>query len=294
MAEMTAKRRGELVRGVLSILAAAPDGLPAKEVLQRLQTIVPPTPFEESDYPNRPGVRRYEKIVRFSTIKAVKAGWLTKEKGRWSITDQGREAFKRYQDPQELAREADKLYKQWKLSVPSGSVDEEIETEPTATVTIEEAEEMAWREIEDYLMNISPYDFQTLVSSLLKGMGYHVAWTAPPGPDGGTDLIAFSDPLGTRPPRVRVQVKRRQDKVSVEGLRAFMAVLGNEDIGLFISTGGFTKEAEQEARSHPARRITLLDLEKLFDLWVTYYKDIPEEGRRLLPLKPIYYLAREG
>ncbi len=76
-------------------------------------------------------------------------------------------------------------------------------------------------------------------------------------------------------------------------MRAFMAVLGNEDIGLLISAGGFTKDAEQEARSQPARRITLLDLEKLFDLWVQYYKDIPEEGRRILPLKPVYYLARE-
>jgi hypothetical protein len=26
---------------------------------------------------------------------------------------------------------------------------------------------------------------------------------------------------------------------------------------------------------------------------VQYYKDIPEEGRRILPLKPVYYLARE-
>jgi hypothetical protein len=38
---------------------------------------VPPTPFEASDYPNHPGVPRYEYIVRFSTIPFVKAGWLT-------------------------------------------------------------------------------------------------------------------------------------------------------------------------------------------------------------------------
>lgn len=290
MPEVTARRRGELVRGVFRVLAEFPDGLPAKDLLTRLRSVVPPTPFEDSDYPARPGVRRYEKIVRFSTIKAVKAGWLVKEKGRWSLTDEGRKALGTYQDPQEFERQADILYRRWRASLPAED-EEEVEEAPTAGVTLEEAEEMAWREVEDYLLHLDPYVFQTMVKALLQGMSYHVVWVAPPGPDGGTDLIA-SDPLGTRQPRVRVQVKRRQEKISVEGLRAFMAVLGNEDVGLFIATGGFTKDAEQEARSQPTRRITLLDLEKLFDLWVQYYKDIPEEGRRILPLKPVYYLAR--
>lgn len=292
MAEVTARRRGELVRGVFRVLAQFPDGLPAKDVLTRLRSVVPPTPFEDSDYPARPGVRRYEKIVRFSTIKAVKAGWLIKEKGRWLLTDEGRKALEAYQDPEEFERQVDKLYKRWEASVPE-EAEEEPKEAPEAGVALEEAEEMAWREVEEYLLELDPYDFQNLVKALLQGMGYHVAWIAPPGPDGGTDLIAYSDPLGTRGPRVRVQVKRRREKVTVEGLRAFMAVLGHEDIGLLVSAGGFTKDAEQEARSQPARRITLLDLEKLFDLWVQYYRDVPEEGRRILPLKPVYYLARE-
>lgn len=292
MAEVTARRRGELVRGVFRVLAQFPDGLPAKDVLTRLRSVVPPTPFEDSDYPARPGVRRYEKIVRFSTIKAVKAGWLIKEKGRWLLTDEGRKALEAYQDPEEFERQVDKLYKRWEASVPE-EAEEEPKEAPEAGVALEEAEEMAWREVEEYLLELDPYDFQNLVKALLQDMGYHVAWIAPPGPDGGTDLIAYSDPLGTQGPRVRVQVKRRREKVTVEGLRAFMAVLGHEDIGLLVSAGGFTRDAEQEARSQPARRITLLDPEKLFDLWVQYYRDVPEEGRRILPLKPVYYLARE-
>jgi restriction system protein len=69
-----------------------------------------------------------------------------------------------------------------------------------------------------------------------------------------------------------------------------MALLASGDVGLFISTGGFTREAEQEARGQESRRITLVDLKRLFDLWVEYYDKIPEVYRRLLPLKPIYYL----
>jgi|DewCreStandDraft_5_1066085.scaffolds.fasta_scaffold02087_14 hypothetical protein len=177
MAEVTARRGGELVRGVFRVLAQFPDGLPAKDVLTRLRSVVPPTPFEDSDYPARPGVRRYEKIVRFSTIKAVKAGWLVKEKGRWLLTDEGRKALDAYQDPEEFERQVDKLYKRWEASLPE-EAEEEPKEGPAAGVTFEEAEEMAWREVEEYLLDLDPYDFQNLVKALLQGMGYHVAWIA--------------------------------------------------------------------------------------------------------------------
>jgi len=63
MPEITPRRRGELVRGVFSILLSHPDGLPAKTILERLQQIVLPTPFEQTTYPTHPDTRRYEKIV---------------------------------------------------------------------------------------------------------------------------------------------------------------------------------------------------------------------------------------
>jgi len=73
MAEITRKRMGELLRGVFQILSGEPDGLTAREVLKKLESLVPPTTFENSEYPKRPGVRRYETIVRFHTVNCVKA-----------------------------------------------------------------------------------------------------------------------------------------------------------------------------------------------------------------------------
>jgi restriction system protein len=35
----------------------------------------------------------------------------------------------------------------------------------------------------------------------------------------------------------------------------------------------------------------LVDLRRLFDLWVEHYDRITEQYRRLLPLRPVYYLA---
>ncbi len=35
----------------------------------------------------------------------------------------------------------------------------------------------------------------------------------------------------------------------------------------------------------------LIDLKRLFDLWIEHYARIPEAQRRLLPLQPVYFLA---
>jgi restriction system protein len=228
--------------------------------------------------------------VRFATIAPVKAGWLIKSKGRWTLTEEGKKAYEQIQDPEEFERQVGRLYRQWAQSRPDAVSGVDAE-EPDVASTIEEAEESAWSQIEKYLQSMNPYDFQALVAALLRGMGYHVSWIAPPGPDKEIDILAHTDPLGTSTPRIKVQVKRRADKVNAEGLRSFMAVLGDQDVGIFVSTGGFTNEAESEARTQERRKVTLLDLEKLFDLWVQHYDKVAESERRLLLLKPIYYLA---
>lgn len=292
MPEITQRRGGEMLRGLFELLLEHPEGLEAKVALAELARRLPPTEFEASDYPSRPGIRRYEKLVRFRTISAVKAGWMVKERGRWSLTDDGRDALARFTDPGELMREVVRLYQRWKREHrPVDEIGEPAEGEEQATVTLEEAEEAAWSEIRDYLVSLPPYEFQNLVAALLRAMGYHVSWVAPPGPDRGVDIVAHTDPLGASAPRIKVQVKRRADRISAGELRSFMAVLGAQDVGIFVAAGGFTPDAEAEARSQEARRITLIDLERLFELWVEHYDRLLEEDRHLLPLRPVHYLA---
>jgi restriction system protein len=295
MAQVTRKRVGELARGVFTVLLPQPEGLPAKAVLERMWTEVPPTEFERQNYPANPEVRRYEKMVRFATISSVKAGWLSKNKGLWSLTEEGRSAHSRFADPYEFIREAGRLYKQWKDQQPAEepeAEDEEFATEAVdAAMTLEEAEESAWSEIETYLAEMNPYDFQQLVAGLLRGMGYHVSWVSPPGPDRGIDVIAHSDPLGITGPRIKVQVKRTAERIPSRDVRSFFAVIADVDVGLFVATGGFTKDAEDETRTQERRRVMLLDLRRFFDLWVEHYSRIPEQYRRLLPLKPVQFLA---
>lgn len=294
MPEVTRKRTGELLRVLFEILKSNPEGLQAKDALKQLEIRVGLTDHERGYYPN--GARRFEKIVRFGTVDCVKAEWLVKNKGRWTITQAGWEAYQKFSDPEAFYARAAKLYREWRASQPDAGVPQELSddgdgTSKEASISFEQAEEQSWGEIEAYLRQMKPYDFQELVASLLRAMGYHVSWVAPPGKDGGTDIIALPDPLGTRPPRIKVQVKRQIDAVRVDAVRSFMAVLGDEDVGLFVATGGFTKDAAEEARTQERRRVTLIDLERLFDLWVEYYGKLSDEARQRLPLTPIYFLS---
>jgi restriction system protein len=300
MSSTSQVRVGQLQRGVFKLLLDQPEGLPAKEIISGMVQVVPPTDFDKSDYPKHPGIQRFGKMIRFATIAPVKAGWMVKEKGKWYLTEEGKSAYARYQDPEEFNREARRLFDQWANKQPKEVADAEEEfheeigtTERVADAssTLEEAEETAWDEIEAYVQAINPYDLQKLVAALLRAMKYHVAWIAPPGPDKGIDILAYNDPLGTSAPRIKVQVKRRADKINVDGLRAFMALLGEQDVGIFVSTGGFTSGAEMEARTKETRKLTLIDLKKLVDLWIEHYNEVSESDKRLLPLRPVHYLA---
>lgn len=178
MPDITRRRVGELQRGVIKILLDVPDGLPAKEVLSRLEHVVPPTEFEKSDYPKHPGIRRFEKMARFATIGPVKAGWLVKNKGRWYVTEAGKKAYNQITDAEAFMREVHRLYRQWRASQPEAIVDlDEGVTEGASSIekaaeasTVEEAEETAWGEIEQYVQAINPYDLQKLVAALLRAM----------------------------------------------------------------------------------------------------------------------------
>jgi restriction system protein len=297
MPQIPRARSGELLHALFEILHDHPEGLAANEAIKELEGRVTLTPHEAGHYDN--GVRRFEKIVRFTTIASVKAGWLVKEGGRWTLTDAGWKAHKDYKDPVELVRRGHALYKVWKKGQPpKPSDDQDDESDEggvtSAAITLETAEDWARDEIEGHLLEMDPYEFQRLVASLLAAMSYHVAWIAPPGKDDGIDIIAYSDPLGTRPPRIKVQVKRHEKPVPVGDVSAFMGNLGNEEVGIFVSSGNFTKDAEAKVRVDKQHRVTLVGLDTLVRLWVQHYDKLDQVAKQRLPLRPVYFLAPEG
>ncbi len=303
MAQITNKRIGELVQALFRILEKQPEGMKAKEALAALANSVTLTDYEAGSYESG---RRFEKIVRFATVDTVRAGWLIKESGVWTLTEEGAEALKLYKDPLEFHKKAAQTYQHWlknhKKSNPtaelvSALIEEnslEDESDKSVSVSYEEAKEQAQDKIDAFLHAMEPYEFQRLVADLLKAIGYHVTWIAPPGKDGGVDILAYTDPLGTQGPRIKVQVKQQQNKVSEPNLKSFMANIGQHDSGIFFCTGGFTKDAENYARSQESKRIMLIDSPKLVQLWTDNIPRLSDQAWQRLPLIPIYFLTPEG
>lgn len=280
MTEVTLGRIGELLRSTFELLWNKPEGLPARDLLALLPEITPLTEYERTYSPST-NAPRYERIVRLATIPLVKAGWLVKsDKARWYITEEGRQACRRYVNAQELYREALRLF------------DESRQNVPILIVTVEEAEEKAWEQIQKYIQDMRPFEVQELVGSLLRAMGYYVAWIAPPEKDRGQiDIVARVDPIGIKGPRIFVQVKHKGQPLTLEGLKSFSPVLGDSDHGLLVSTGGFTSDVKAEILKNVHQRISTLDLEGFFDLWVKYYNELSQEARNRLPLKAIHFLS---
>jgi restriction system protein len=279
-----------MVQAVLRVLTTASEGMRAAEVIAKVREVLPPTPAEAGSYETS-GTEKYSKILRFMTIAPVKAGWLVKSKGVWTITEDGRLALETYAAPAELMGEARKRYSAWLHSreVDPEEMDKGLPDNASAA-TLEEAEEQSWRDVSAFLATMPPYEFQDLVAALLKAMGYHIVWVAPPGRDGGVDIIAYIDPLGAQGPRMKVQVKRRADKVGVVELRSFLAVCSERDIGVYVSLGGFSTEAQALANQEQIRRLTLIDAELFFDLWIENLSSMTAEDKLRMPLKPIYFL----
>ena len=86
------------------------------------------------------------------------------------------------------------------------------------------------------------------------------------------------------------EVKHRKSAMGTPEIRSFIGGLRPGDRGLYVSTGGFTRDARLEAdRSNiPVR---LIDLDDFVRLYTDVYDRVDEETRALLPLVRIWWPA---
>jgi restriction system protein len=283
-------KKGRLVRALFELLKASPEGMPAKDAIAAVRQRVTLTP-EEGVFPGS-GHEKFPKLLRFSTIPVTKAGWMQKDDGVWTVTEEGLNALSQYAEPEDFWKHAWALYRQWKKDATVDVDDEDVSDEEVSEATsLEDAEDEARAEVLDFMGKMAPADFQKACAKLIDALGHRVAWISPPGPDGGVDFVAYGDPIGATGPRIKGQAKRQQDKQNVDAVSAFLAKLKAGDVGVFIALGGFTKNAEDLVRNDE-RRLVLLDGAAFLRQWVEHYDRLDEEARDLLRLKPIWRLVR--
>lgn len=295
------KRAAILIKAALQALDEAGGNLPRSEVFREIEKRVELTAEDRAVYA-KTGHVRWHSVVHFYSIDCVKAGLIKKAGGRWWLTPEGKELLASSAD--DIIDRAIKGYREWKAqrgpraedlahrSEPEIAADEP--GPPERSLVFESAEAQAVLEIEGHVERLGPYEFQDVVAALLRGMGYSTPFVAPKGPDGGTDIVAYRDPLGVDRPHVRVQVKHRKDsKATREEIAALRGIIRQDrEVGLFVSTAGFTNDAQREARQGGVH-IELIDLDRFLELWTAYYDKLAEEDKGYLRLRKVHFLSPE-
>ena len=92
-------------------------------------------------------------------------------------------------------------------------------------------------------------------------------------------------------PRIKVQVKHTQTATGPQDIRQLMGILQKDgDVGIFVSIGGFTRDAKSSARGGHVH-VELIDMARFIELWQEYYPKMDDEDKALMPLVPVYFLA---
>lgn len=147
--------------------------------------------------------------------------------------------------------------------------------------------DQALERIKDRIRGLEWDDMQELVAALLRALGYRTI-VSPAGSDRGKDIIASKDGFGFERPRIVVEVKHRKEAMKSQEIRSFLGGRHADDRGLYVSTGGFTKDAHYEAER--ASTVThLMSLDGLARALIEQYERLDEKGRTLLPLTKLYW-----
>jgi restriction system protein len=169
------------------------------------------------------------------------------------------------------------------------SIEQIVLEQPLALdLTMQEISETADERIKDRLTKLDGHQMEHLVAGILRAMGFQTR-VSPRGPDRGADIIASPDGFGFQEPRIVIEVKHRPTQsMGAPELRSFIGGRHQRDKGLYVSTGGFTKEARYEA-DRASIPLTTWDFDELTSTLLRHYEKLDQETKQLIPLKSIYW-----
>lgn len=165
----------------------------------------------------------------------------------------------------------------------------EDETEEELADPLANIQEQALERIKDLVNELGWDDMQELVAGILRAMGYKTQ-VSPPGSDRGKDIVASPDGFGFEHPRIVVEVKHRQGQMGSQAIRSFLGGRHSEDRGLYVSIGGFSKDAQYEA-DRASIPLAMWTLDHVVRALIEHYDATDAETKRIVPLKRLYWPA---
>lgn len=233
------------------------------------------------------GGSRVENRINWATSHLFHANAVERpSRGVYRITDVGRQILRAHPtrvtlaDIEPFADLSDVFWTGRTKASPKTGVtvattnDEDLEPREQIEAARERIHEEVASELLRRLQDKDPGFFETAVVKLLLAMGYGGAegqgQVTPLTHDGGIDGVIDRDALGID--RVYVQAKRYAADGSVQRpeVQSFVGALsGKASSGVFITTGRFSKGAEDYAAVVPTR-IILIDGQRLASLMIRY------------------------
>src|SRR5271166_5108334 len=121
---------------------------------------------------------------------------------------------------------------------------------------VQEEEVLAGLDSRTNLMDLTPSEFEGLITNLFAAMGLDTRQTRP-SRDGGVDCVAF-DPRPIFGGKVVIQAKRYKNTVGVSAVRDLFGTVQNEGAskGILVTTSGYGKASFEFANGKP---LELLD-----------------------------------
>lgn len=231
------------------------------------------------------GLPRWRMYAHFFSVDAVKAGYLTKSKGMWTLTPDGVKALDLGE--REYFLKAQQGYRAWKATQvaqagakPAGvsAVLEDVEDAPPEVRLQDIQREVQIGLAAEILENIkacTPTYFERLVVQLLITMGYggsreEAGRAVGRSGDGGIDGVINEDRLGLD--AIYLQAKRWSNgTVGRPEIQQFVGALAGRRAskGVFITTSHFSQEAKDYAAAS-TYKVVLIDGERLANLMIEH------------------------
>ena len=209
-------------------------------------------------------------------------------RGIWTITEDGR----RIQSEQQVRELVHQERLKRRKAKQERTAEPEVEDDD-ATNDVEDGDAIDDQDWSEVLLGIvcrmEPDAFERLCQRVLRESGFTKVEVTGRSGDGGIDgagvlrvnLISF---------HVRFQCKRYTGSVRASDIRDFRgAMVGRADKGLFITTGGFTKDAKREAVRDGAPAIDLINGIDLCDLLRKLRLGVSTETVEVVKPKPEFF-----
>jgi len=258
-----------------TIQALGGSGKP-KEIYPRVSKHFPQLTEEDlaAKLPSSPSTFKWHNLVQWCRQGLIEQGDLDgATRGVWKLTPKGRERLK----AKPLSHQASELF-----------------PPPAQAVTLKDLVYQNEAEVKNRIIAelrlLKAREFEQFCVSLLQLLGYQEPKVTKGGPDGGIDGQGqFRQ--GVVNIRSAFQAKRwNQNPVGrpqIDGFRG--AIQGDFDHGVFLTTGRFTKDAEEASIRKGAITLLLLDGEAIAETMIKFGIGVNRRAIQLLDIDPEFF-----